>query len=173
MLIRVQLEAATKKRRGGRPSLPSSTEPWLERATTIFASLDGSASLMTSSSSRSVVPIPPSTMTLRNRNKEKTPPVPIPSLEDSNDTNNKLMIGKNIVDENQKKQKDEAGTYSGDQKRDGGGGGGGGVGQSSGLMVNSTTTTTATIEGDETSTRKKLPRVILRLGKPPAPDLSV
>ena len=130
---------------------PSPNEPWLERATKIFASLDGSASSVTSSSSRSVLPIPPSSMTLRNRNKEKGP-VPIPSLEATNDTN-KLMIGNTVGDD----QKDEAVTCSGDQSslEDG-------VGRSSNLSL--------TGGDDETLTRKKLPRVILRLGKPP--DLS-
>lgn len=131
----------------------SSTEPWLERATTIFASLNGSASLVTSSSSRSVLPIPSSSMTLRNRNKEKSP-IPTSNLEVKNDHTTKLTKGNTVGDD----QKDEASIYSGNQRplEDG-------VGRSSSSL--------SSTEGDETITRKKLPRVILRLGKPP--DLSV
>jgi hypothetical protein len=97
-------------------------------------------------------------MTLRNRNKDKSPvPTTNSSLEATNDTasTTKLMIGNNnTVGDDQKK--DEANT--GDQKssleeEDG-------VGRSSSSVSLST-------EGDETLTRKKLPRVILRLGKPP------
>ncbi|KAF8811560.1 hypothetical protein BYT27DRAFT_7252655 [Phlegmacium glaucopus] len=75
----IKLEAGTKKRRRGRPKLPtpSSTDPWLEHAMAIFTPLDGSASLVTSSS-RSAPPIPSSSMTLRNQTKGKSP-VPISS----------------------------------------------------------------------------------------------
>ena len=69
------------------------------------------------------------------------------------------MIGDTVGDD--RKEKDEASTCSsGNQKsslEDG-------VGRSS-FSLSSTT------EGDETVTKKKLPRVILRLGKPP--DLPV
>ncbi|KAF8811572.1 histone deacetylase complex protein [Phlegmacium glaucopus] len=147
----IKLEAATKKRRGGRPSLPtsSSTDPWLERAMAIFAPLDGSASLVTSSSSRSALPIPSSSMTLRNRTKGKSP-IPISSSLSANGT--KLMTGNTVGDD----QKDEASACSaGEQSsvEDGG--------RSSSL--NSTE--------DQTLTTKKLPRVILRLGKPPDPSV--
>ena len=70
------------------------------------------------------------------------------------------MIGDTVGDD--QKEKDEASTClnSGNQKsllEDG-------VGRSSSSL-------SSTTEGDETVTKKKLPRVILRLGKPP--DLSV
>ena len=129
------------------------TEPWLERATRIFASLNGSASLVTSSSSRSVLPIPPSSMTLRNRNKEKSP-APISKLEAPNDNTTKLMIGDTVGDD----RKDETSIYSGNQSP---------PEDVAGLSLSNSSST----EGDETITKKKLPRVILRLGKPP--DLSV
>ncbi|KAG6872233.1 hypothetical protein C0995_011737 [Termitomyces sp. Mi166 len=63
----IKLEKATKKRRGGRPSLtPAADEPWLERTVEIFQSLDTNAkALSPAASSRSLVP--PSTMTLRDR----------------------------------------------------------------------------------------------------------
>lgn len=92
-------------------------------------------------------------MTLRNRNKEKSS-IPISSLEVTSDNTTKLMIDNAIGDD----QKDKANTSSGDQ-----GSIEDGVSRS---PLNSSST-----EGDETLTRKKLPRVILRLGKPP--DVSV
>ncbi|KAJ7704976.1 histone deacetylase domain-containing protein [Mycena rosella] len=64
----VLLEKATKKRRGGRPSLtPANVHPWLERAVALFTSLDGS--LAHSSASAPRAPLPPSSMTLRDRKK--------------------------------------------------------------------------------------------------------
>lgn len=69
----LQLEKATKKRRGGKQSLtPQGTnESWLDRAVVIFSSLDaGSAQYMAQASSlRPAVSIPPSSMTLRERKK--------------------------------------------------------------------------------------------------------
>jgi histone deacetylase HOS3 len=114
----------------------------------IFAPLDGSASLVTSSSSRSVLPIPPSSMTLRNRNKGRSP-VPNSSLPATNTTigNNNDTVGDD--------QKDEASTSGSDQSsvEDGG--------QPSSSLISGP-------EEDETLiVKKKLPRVILRLGKPP------
>lgn len=104
----------------------------------IFAPLDGSASLVTSSSSRSVFPVPSSSMTLRNRNKGKTP-VSISSL----------LVNSTVGDD----QKDETSTSLGDQ----------------GLVedgAQSASCLSSTAE-DTLIERKKLPRVILRLGKPP------
>jgi hypothetical protein len=102
----------------------------------IFAPLDGSASLVTSLSSRSAFPvIPSSSMTLRNRDKGKKSSVPI----------------SNIVGRDDNHQKDETITSSG-------------LAEDGGAISSSLSST----EEDETSTvRKKLPRVILRLGKPP------
>ncbi|KAJ6544597.1 Arginase/deacetylase [Mycena vulgaris] len=62
----VLLEKATKKRRGGRPSLPpTNVHPWLDRAVAIFSSLDASATL----SALPRAPLPPTSMTLRDRKK--------------------------------------------------------------------------------------------------------
>ncbi|GBE84828.1 Arginase/deacetylase [Sparassis crispa] len=72
----VQLESATKKRRAGRASLSKATEPWLERALEIFASID-SSHLLTPSSSR--VPIPLSSRTLRERKKGSSSADPTPA----------------------------------------------------------------------------------------------
>ena len=87
-------------------------------------------------------------MSLRNRNKEKSP-ASISNLEVTNDNTTKLVIGNTVGHD----QKSEASIYSGDQSPPEG------VGRSSGNL--------SSTEGDETKTRKKLPRVILRLGKPP------
>ncbi|KAJ7490690.1 Arginase/deacetylase [Mycena latifolia] len=62
----VLLEKATKKRRGGRQSLPPThLHPWLERAVAIFSSLDASPAI----SAPPRAPLPPSSMTLRDRKK--------------------------------------------------------------------------------------------------------
>ncbi|KAG6917291.1 hypothetical protein DXG01_003132 [Tephrocybe rancida] len=67
----LQLENATKARRGGRPSLTAaSDEPWLGRTVEIFQSLDSSAKVLASASSRTL--LPPTLMTLRDR-KSKSP----------------------------------------------------------------------------------------------------
>ncbi|KAH8113234.1 Arginase/deacetylase [Phellopilus nigrolimitatus] len=58
------LEKSTKKRRGGKLSMPGSGEKWLERAIAIFQSID---TTITPSPSRNHVPLPPSSMTLRER----------------------------------------------------------------------------------------------------------
>jgi histone deacetylase HOS3 len=75
-----QLEKATKKRRGGRPSLPApgSRRTWIERTLTILAPLDEvSASIV---SSLKAVPPPPIAMTLRDRSKiPSKAPTPVPS----------------------------------------------------------------------------------------------
>jgi len=70
----------------------------------IFAPLDGSPSLVTSSS-RSALPIPSSSMTLQNRTKGKSP-VPISSSPSANGA--KSMTGDTVGDG----QEDEAGACS-------------------------------------------------------------
>ncbi|KAJ6487251.1 Arginase/deacetylase [Mycena vitilis] len=58
------LDKATKKKRGGRQSLvQANLYPWLDRALSIFSSLDGSPAPMPRA------PPPPSSMTLRDRKK--------------------------------------------------------------------------------------------------------
>ncbi|KAF8802695.1 hypothetical protein BYT27DRAFT_7260799 [Phlegmacium glaucopus] len=93
------------------PSLPtsSSPDPWLERAMAIFSPLDGSVSLVTSSSSRSALPIPSSSMTLRNRTKGKSS-VLISSSSSANDT--KLMTGNTIDDQKDEESACSAGEQS-------------------------------------------------------------
>jgi len=92
-----KLEAGTKKWHGGRPlPTPSSTDPQLERAMAIFTPLDGSASLVTSSSPRSAFPILSSSLTLRNRTKGKSP-IPTSSSLSANDA--KLITGDTVGDD--------------------------------------------------------------------------
>ncbi len=71
-----KLQAATKKRRGGRPSMPApgSVEPWLERTLHIFGALNEQAMQATGSATRSAAPIPRSDRTLRDRTKGKGTP---------------------------------------------------------------------------------------------------
>ncbi|KAG6856354.1 hypothetical protein H0H87_005341 [Tephrocybe sp. NHM501043] len=72
----IKLEKATKKRRGGRPSLSTAAnESWLERTVEIFQSLDSTAKL-TPLVSRTLVP--PSSMTLRDRKSKSPTPSPTP-----------------------------------------------------------------------------------------------
>ncbi|KAJ7174031.1 histone deacetylase complex protein [Mycena crocata] len=60
------LEKATKKRRGGRQSLPpTNLHPWLERAVAVFSSLDSSPTQPAAPRA----PLPPTSMTLRDRKK--------------------------------------------------------------------------------------------------------
>ncbi|KAJ2934510.1 hypothetical protein H1R20_g2645, partial [Candolleomyces eurysporus] len=74
----IELEKATKKRRGGRPSLPAagSTRQWIERSLAILAPLDSTAASVVSS-----LRAPPSapTMTLRDRTKPAKTPTPASS----------------------------------------------------------------------------------------------
>ncbi|KAF8811563.1 hypothetical protein BYT27DRAFT_7252658 [Phlegmacium glaucopus] len=128
----IKLEAATTKRHGGRPSLPtpSSTDPWLERAMAIFTPLDGS-------------------MTLRNRTKGKNL-ITISSSLSANDT--KLMTGNTVGDD----QKYEESASS--------------AGKQSSVEDGHRSSSLSSTE-DKKLTTKGLPRVILRLGKPPDPSV--
>ncbi|KAJ3573753.1 hypothetical protein NP233_g2224 [Leucocoprinus birnbaumii] len=67
-LTQLELEKATKKRRGGRPSLNANNDTipsWLERTVTIFNSIDQTTAKISGHS----VPVPPSGRTLRDRSK--------------------------------------------------------------------------------------------------------
>ncbi|KAF9465374.1 histone deacetylase complex protein [Collybia nuda] len=77
-----KLEKATKKRRGGRPSLNNNVvEPWLERALTIYSSLDTTYTRATSPSTTRGTTLPPTSMTLRERKPKSVSPVPSPSAK--------------------------------------------------------------------------------------------
>lgn len=61
----IQLEAATKKRRGGRPSAAQTApEPWIDRTLAIFSPVDTQAA---ASKPRTTTPIPVSNRTLRSK----------------------------------------------------------------------------------------------------------
>ncbi|EPT05331.1 hypothetical protein FOMPIDRAFT_134772 [Fomitopsis schrenkii] len=64
----IELEKATKKRRGGRVSQPTASAPWLARAVEVFAGIDSSHLVPPTASARNA--IPPSSRVLREK---KTP----------------------------------------------------------------------------------------------------
>ncbi|PPQ77079.1 hypothetical protein CVT25_014892 [Psilocybe cyanescens] len=147
----IKLEAATKKRRGGRPSLPSkgSVEPWLERTLTIFSSLDESASRATASTPRSAAFVPPSSRTLRDRTKGKNAvPGPSPS-------------SKGVKRASTKAKQEVVGAsegYRGTEIKSG---------DESFASTDSSPLSSPSSTEDEAPPVKRLPRVILKLGKPP------
>ncbi|KAF9483589.1 histone deacetylase complex protein [Pholiota conissans] len=134
-----KLQIATKKRRGGRPSLPAagSVEPWLERTLAIFTPLDNAASQATASAPRAAVPIPKSDRTLRDRTKGKnnasTTPTASPSISRTGSSAPNASPNRNRF----RKEDDESSLSS------------------------------VSSNEDEAAPAKKLPKVILRLGKPP------
>ncbi|KAI4517050.1 Arginase/deacetylase [Schizophyllum commune Loenen D] len=78
----VKLEKATKKRRGGRTSLTTTPEPWLDRATAHFDALKERIPALSEKGKSSKAPLPPRSMQLRQRKKPgepMTPPTSRPS----------------------------------------------------------------------------------------------
>ncbi|KAI0754836.1 Arginase/deacetylase [Daedaleopsis nitida] len=69
------LEAATKRRRGGRPSQTTPPAPWLARTLEILASIDSSHTIPTASRA----PVPPSNRMLRDRKAGSSRPSPATS----------------------------------------------------------------------------------------------
>ncbi|KAJ7618768.1 Arginase/deacetylase [Roridomyces roridus] len=139
------LEKATKKRRGGRPSVVPADHPWLERALGIFASLDlGTAAYATSSSTRA--PIAPSSRTLRERKKPGSTTVSAASSPKAVAGKNgkglkttRLGVGKKVESEDSSSLSSE--PSEGDSE-------------------------------EEQEVTKKLPRVILKLGPQPGVGVS-
>ncbi|KAH9924694.1 Arginase/deacetylase [Epithele typhae] len=72
----IALEAATKKRRGGRPSNTTPPVPWLARTVELFASIDASHTLAPISHPRA--PIAASDRTLRDRKPARASPAASP-----------------------------------------------------------------------------------------------
>ncbi|KAF8174257.1 histone deacetylase complex protein [Pholiota molesta] len=136
-----KLETATKKRRGGRPSLPAagSVEPWLERTLAIFTPLDEAATQATGSTARATVPVPRSDRTLRDRTKAKNAtPVVSPSASRT----------KSVVPTSSKPSPTpRTNPYISDDS--------------------SSLSSVSSAGESEAPSAKKLPKVILRLGKPP------
>ncbi|KAG6810471.1 hypothetical protein H0H93_014951, partial [Arthromyces matolae] len=168
-----QIEKATKKRRGGRPSLTTiADEPWLERTVEIFQSLDNSSKLLSpgvsgSSSSRTL--IPPSTRTLRDRKSRSSTPSASTSTSTSPQPQ-RVASSKGVRKELEK----ATGTGAALERS---------VSASSSSSSSSSSTSTSAAElkpisvgasgsGSATptassSSSKKVPRVILRLGPDP------
>jgi len=165
------LEKATKKRRGGKQSLPtaSSVEPWLERSVAIFSSLDtGSAQFMTPSSSRTAIPLPPTSMTLRERKKpvsNSVSPAPSPSANRSSkavlaEGEKTKERGKSKVSDEEQKLLRTVAAIPPSTVRE--------FADGSHSPSSSTTESGSVSDSSEPpSVLKKLPRVILRLGPRP------
>ncbi|OSC97515.1 Arginase/deacetylase [Trametes coccinea BRFM310] len=136
------LEAATKKRRGGRPSQTVPPEPWLARTVELFASIDSSHTVTAASRT----PIPPSSRTLR----ERKPP------SSAGTASTKPRSSKSPEQDDAK-----AGKRTTQSKTP--------TAPTSGSESDLTDVTSgAGSEKESASSTKKLPRVILKLG--PAPN---
>ncbi|KAJ2911932.1 hypothetical protein MD484_g8478, partial [Candolleomyces efflorescens] len=144
----IELEKATKKRRGGRPSLPAagSTRQWIERTLTILAPLDSTAAAVVSS-----LRAPPMSMTLRDRTKPakvSTPPSSPPRTTRGKVSNSKSKP--------KAKGRPSQGGHTPEAP----------------LNAESISSASST-EGEPLPADpepKKLPRVILKLGKPQSSD---
>ncbi|KAI9058523.1 Arginase/deacetylase [Trametes sanguinea] len=136
------LEAATKKRRGGRPSQTVPPEPWLARTVELFASIDSSHTVTAAPRA----PVPPSNRTLR----ERKPP------SSTSTTSAKPRSSKSPEQNGAKAEKRTTQSKAS-------------AVPSSGSESDLTDVTSGTASDKESaSTAKKLPRVILKLG--PAPN---
>ncbi|KAI0335750.1 Arginase/deacetylase [Cubamyces sp. BRFM 1775] len=142
------LEAATKKRRGGRPSQTVPHEPWLARIVEIFASIDSSHTVPTAPRA----PIAPSSRTLR----ERKPPSSASAITSSAKASPATSPGK--TDEGRAGKRVTKGQPVALTS-------GSGSGEESDLT--DVTSGTASEHEGESASAKKLPRVILKLG--PAP----
>ncbi|KAF9525850.1 histone deacetylase complex protein [Crepidotus variabilis] len=179
----VKLEHATKKRRGGRASLPAqgSTEPWLERAVNIFTPLDVAASQAAASAPKTTVPTATSSRTLRDRTKGKPDGNVAVSSSSTNASPNSSPSSKRT-----KPRTSTAAPTSTTLK-------GAGIPVSKAITPpktvilklgspavatttpgrlsdggNSPSTSPASSEGEVSAVEKKLPKVVLKLGRPPS-----
>ncbi|EIW59314.1 Arginase/deacetylase [Trametes versicolor FP-101664 SS1] len=131
------LEAATKKRRGGRPSNTAPPEPWLARTVELFASIDSSHTVPVVPRA----PIPPSNRTLRDRKPQSA--ASTASAKASPATSpGKKGVAKNV----ERTKKSTSGSESD--------------------LTDITSGSGSEKAGGE-SASKKLPRVILKLGPAP------
>ncbi|KAI8978747.1 Arginase/deacetylase [Trametes punicea] len=137
------LEAATKKRRGGRPSQTVPAEPWLARTVELFASIDSSHTIPAASRAS----VPPSNRTLRERK-------PISSASTSSTKNGSSTSPGKQEEIKHGTRPEMARTSTAPTSA------------SEGNLTDVTSRMASEREAD-TST-KKLPRVILKLG--PAPN---
>ncbi|KAL1746541.1 hypothetical protein HDZ31DRAFT_81126 [Schizophyllum fasciatum] len=135
----VKLEKATKKRRGGRASIVA-PEPWLDRAVADFNALKEHIPQLRENEKLSKAPIPRSSMTLRQRKKPgepATPPLSTPSSAAASPANPSRT--KQLVES---------------------------LSSESSLTTESEDETLKSSQS-ASSTAKKLPRVVLRLGPRP------
>ncbi|KAF8952428.1 histone deacetylase domain-containing protein [Flammula alnicola] len=154
----VKLEGATKKRRGGRLSLPAqgSVEPWLERTLVFSNQLEGTAAQATGSMPRLGVAVPPSDRTLRDRTKGKN------VTPGSSPSSNKIKpVSASAAASKAATVKPKAGSAI-DRGVVTAGSGTDGYASTDSSPLSSPSSTE-----DEAPAAKKLPRVILKLGKPP------
>ena len=138
-----QLESATKKRRGGRPSLQGQgpIELWLERTLAILSPLDNAATHATASAPRYTVPAPPSSMALREKSKpDPAAPTPPSHSKPISRAGSKEKPKLKLIH-------DERAT--------------------TGAKLSFTPSAPLNLTDSEADTEKKLPRVILKLGNPP------
>ncbi|KAH9851780.1 Arginase/deacetylase [Lenzites betulinus] len=139
------LEAATKKRRGGRPSQTTPPEPWLARTVEVFASIDSSHSVPAAPR----VPIPPSNRTLRERKPLSSASTTTAKSSPATSPGKKGSVAKPRA--HPKTGKATASTSS-----------------TSGSESDLTDVTGGTqSEKEDNAAPKKLPRVILKLGPSP------
>ncbi|EGN93860.1 hypothetical protein SERLA73DRAFT_171749 [Serpula lacrymans var. lacrymans S7.3] len=156
-----KLEKATKKRKGGRQSAANSPEPWLDRALSVFTTLEAGASQnMTPSSSRNTF-IPPTSMTLRDRRKPSSKLAETQSSATSSSGSPTLPQSKRGDKDGSEKtnnlQLPPSTSSSSSDITD----------SSSDVAPNSTGLPISAVE-EVIVPAKKLPRVILKVGPPPS-----
>lgn len=149
------MEKATKKRRGGRPSGPTtgSVETWLDRTVAVLSSLEPASGKMTPS--RSAPPVAPTSMTLRDRKKPSPSVSPVPDrVQKSQNVQRKVdaPAHEGVALPRMKEEETEMVPSLSSATADGG--------TSTGESSLSDTSETPSIP-------KRLPRVILKLGPRP------
>ncbi|KAF8962998.1 histone deacetylase complex protein [Flammula alnicola] len=152
----VKLEGATKKRRGGRLSLPAqgSVESWLERTLAIFNQLEETVAQAKGSMPR--LPVPPSDRTLRDRTKGKNvTPASSPSSNKIKPVSASAAASKAATVKPKAGSAIDRGVVTAGSGTDGY------------ASTDSSPLSSPSSTEDEAPAAKKLPRVILKLGKPP------
>lgn len=145
----MQLEKATKRRRGGRLSQPVASAPWIERAVEIFTSIDSSHLVSSAASSR--LPVPPSSRVLRERRTPLTT-----SADSSPEPSPGNIEGDRKPKSANRQRKDPPAKASSKPPKY--------------LSSDSEDDSLSSLSDipEEGVERKKLPRVILRVGPPPS-----
>ncbi|EMD31374.1 hypothetical protein CERSUDRAFT_127402 [Gelatoporia subvermispora B] len=149
----VELEKATKKRRGGRPSQSILQQPWLERTLEIFNSIDVSASVSRKFAPRA--PIPPSARTLRERKTESPSVSALVKTQKS-----KSRASESTKPASAVKPESYSGTASISEESDT---------DSLSTISSASSAVSGAVRPEGDPAQKKLPRVILKLGPRPDP----